>query len=87
MNDTRQRLAFITSGGVWTCAWCAAELANGAITHRDDCRWIAEIAAAERQRIRRRIGLLPEPIGGEHFKAGWQAALAKFADLLGGDPV
>jgi hypothetical protein len=55
---TIQPLALVGGypGGVWTCAWCAAELGDGAkIRHRDDCRWIADIAAqaaaAERERL------------------------------------
>jgi hypothetical protein len=40
---------------VWTCAWCAAVLADGAIKHRGDCAWIAEVKTAERQRIRDRL--------------------------------
>ncbi len=54
---TAQRLA-LTGGypdGVWSCAWCAAELADGGIAHREDCRWIADIAAkahaAQRERL------------------------------------
>ena len=50
-----QRLVFIGGypDGIWSCAWCAAELNEAEIIHRDNCRWIAEIAAAERERIAR----------------------------------
>jgi hypothetical protein len=53
----RQRLALVGGypGGVWACAWCAAELSDGSITHRGDCRFLAEVAehaaAAERARL------------------------------------
>jgi hypothetical protein len=42
-----QRLALTNGslGAVWSCAWCAAELAGEGIAHREDCRWIAEIRA------------------------------------------
>ena len=50
---TAQRLVLVGGipDGVWSCAWCAAELTSGVITHKDDCRWIEEIRAAERERI------------------------------------
>ena len=42
----RQRLALVGGypGGVWTCRSCSAELCDGVITHRDDCRFIGDIA-------------------------------------------
>ena len=49
MTVITQPLAFV--GEVWTCAWCAAVLTDGAIKHRDDCTWIAEVHAAERASI------------------------------------
>lgn len=48
-----QRLVLIGGypGAVWTCAWCAAPLTESVITHRGDCAWIAELRAAEQERL------------------------------------
>ena len=45
-----QRLV-LNGDSVWSCAWCAAELAGEGIAHREDCRWVDEIRAAERKRL------------------------------------
>ena len=44
----RQRLVLIGDypDGIWSCAWCAAKLTDGVITHREDCLWIAQIREA-----------------------------------------
>src|SRR5262245_25812135 len=47
--EQAQRL--VLAGEVWACSWCAAPLHNSVIIHRDDCRWLAEIAAAEREHM------------------------------------
>jgi hypothetical protein len=38
--------------GLWVCGSCMAGVNNGVILHYADCGWLAEIAAAERDRIR-----------------------------------
>lgn len=47
--EPAQRLVFVNE--VWTCSWCAAPLNESVITHRDGCRWLAEITAAEREQL------------------------------------
>ncbi len=61
--------------GAWSCSRCAAELAGGAIAHREDCRWIADIRAAGRERCAALIGQQEEL-----RSSSW------FADLLREQP-
>jgi hypothetical protein len=77
---TVQRLGFLTSGGVWCCARCAAELTESTITHRDDCRFVADIAAAERDRIIK----LAEQVKATAIDV--DGPYSYFADLLRDDP-
>jgi hypothetical protein len=39
--------------GLWVCGSCMGGMNNGVILHRADCGWLAEIAVAERESLRR----------------------------------
>jgi hypothetical protein len=85
----RQRLVLVGSypDAVWTCAWCEAELSDGFITHWDDCRWLAEIAAAERERLLTELRVqFTAPRGADgSFLDGWRTAVGEF-DAIVTDP-
>ena len=83
----KQRLVLIGGypGGVWSCSWCAAELADGGITHRDDCAWLAEVRAAEQERLRRYIAICRDGLSQEDtYEAGKDMAYLSVLQYLAG---
>jgi hypothetical protein len=82
---TVQRLALTNGslGAVWSCAWCAAELGAAGIVHRDDCAWLGEVRAAQREADAQ----LAEAEAARGPKLGLdRIILRSFADLLRNPP-
>jgi hypothetical protein len=80
----RQRLALAGSYPycVWTCAWCAAVLSDECITHRDDCRFLAEVAAHAAAAERAAIQAHLRDVVTDHVPQGNDYVLGALLDAI-----